>query len=175
MLGVQTQLLLYAAGLEPIFWCFALCHAAILSNIKPCSNGRLSPHVELFNSPPKLSNLRIFGSPIYRVDRRLTRRRPDSATKKGIWLGLHGTAEICTYMDITTKQFGYAHHYVVDELDLNKLPGDRTPAAQLLAGQPLPPDTLPLLQEQLLQVEPDISPWLTETLVNYHLDGVPAN
>jgi hypothetical protein len=122
-----------------------------------------------------VTSLRIFGSPIYRVDRRLTRRRPESATKKGIWLGLHGTADICVYMDITTKQFGYAHHYVVDELDLNKLPGDRTPAARLLAGQPLPPDTLPHLQEQLMTIEPDISPWLTDTLVNFHLDGLPSN
>jgi hypothetical protein len=142
MLGTQTQLLLCGAGLDPIFWCFALCHAATLSNIKPRTNGRSCPHIELFNSPPKVTSLRIFGSPIYRVDRRLTRRRPESATKKGIWLGLHGTADICVYMDINTKQFGYAHHYVVDELDLNKLPGDRTPAVRLLAGQPLPPDTL---------------------------------
>jgi hypothetical protein len=37
MLGTQTQLLLCAAGLDPIFWCFALCQAATLSNIKPQS------------------------------------------------------------------------------------------------------------------------------------------
>jgi hypothetical protein len=93
--------------------------------------------------------------------------------KKGIWLGLHGTAAICIYMDVNTKQFGYAHHYVVDELDLNKLPGDCNPAARLLAIQPLPTDTLPHLQEQLVQIEPGISPWLTHTLINYHLDGIP--
>jgi hypothetical protein len=128
-LGVQAQLLLYAAGLDPIFWCFALLHASTLSNIKPRADGRSSPHIELFNTPPNLTSLRIFGSPIYRVDRRVTRRRPDSATKKGIWLGLHGTAEICVYMDTTTKKFGYAHNYIVDKLDLNKLPGDQNPAA----------------------------------------------
>ena len=106
MLGQQTQLLLYAAGLESLFWCFALLHATTLSNIKPRADGRLSPHVELFHTAPNLTSLRIFGSPLYRVDRCLTRRRPDSATKKGIWLGLHGTAEICVYMDIFTKKFG---------------------------------------------------------------------
>jgi hypothetical protein len=77
-------------------------------------------------------------------------------------------------MDINTKQFGYTHHYVVDELDINKLPGDCTPAAHLLSGQPLPEDTLPNLQEQLMTVEPDISPWHTDTLVN-HLDDIPNN
>jgi hypothetical protein len=75
---------LYAAGLEPIFWCFALLHAMTLSNIKPRSEGRMSPHIELFNTPPNLTSLRIFGSPIYCVDRRVTHRCPDSATKKGI-------------------------------------------------------------------------------------------
>jgi hypothetical protein len=173
MLGVQAQLLLYAAGLEPIFWCFALLHATTLSNIKPRSDGRLSPHIELFNTPPNLTSLRIFGSPIYRVDRRVTRRRPDSATKKGIWLGLHGTAEICVYMDTMTRKFGYTHHYIVDELDLNQLPGDRNPAARLLAGHPLPTDITEDLKNSLLELEPDVSPWLTETLVNYHLDGMP--
>jgi hypothetical protein len=49
-------------------------------------------------------------------------------------------AEICVYMDTLTKKFGYTNHYIVDELDLNKLPGDRNPAACLLAGHPLPTD-----------------------------------
>jgi hypothetical protein len=174
MLGVQAQLLLYGAGLDPIFWCFALLHATTLSNIKPRAEGRLSPHMELFGTPPNLTSLRIFGSSIYRVDRRVTRRRPESATKKGIWLGLHGTAEICVFMDSLTKKFGYGHHYVVDELDLNKLPGDRNPAARILAGHPLPDNIQDQLKTELMTIEPDVSPWLTDTLVNYHIDGVPA-
>jgi hypothetical protein len=75
-----------------------------------------------------VSSLRIFGFPVYCIDHQVTCRRPDSATKKGIWLGLHGTAAICVYMDMITKKFGYAHHYVVDEFDMNKLPGDHNPA-----------------------------------------------
>jgi hypothetical protein len=43
-------------------------------------------------------------------------------------------------MDTLTKKFGYTNHYIVDELDLNKLPGDCNPAACLLAGHPLPTD-----------------------------------
>jgi hypothetical protein len=65
----QAQRLLYAAGLEPIFRCFALLHATTLSNIKPCSEGHMLPHIKLFNTPPNLTSLRIFGSPIYWVDR----------------------------------------------------------------------------------------------------------
>jgi hypothetical protein len=26
-----------------------------------------------------------------------------------------------------------------------------------------------------MQIEPNLSPWLTETLVDYHLDGLPNN
>jgi hypothetical protein len=124
MLGVQTQLLLYAAGLEPIFWCFTLLHAATLSNIQPCSDGRPSPHVELFKTPPNLTSLHIFGSPLYCVDRCVTHHCLDLATKKGMWLSLRGMAEMCVYMDTLTKMFRYCHHYIVHKLDLNKLPGD---------------------------------------------------
>jgi hypothetical protein len=173
VLGVQAQVLLYGAGLDPIFWCFALLHAATLSNIKPRSDGRVAPHVELYVTPPNLTSLRIFGSTIYRVDRRITRRRPESATKKGIWLGLHGTAAICVYMDSLTKRFGYAHHYIVDELELDQLPGDRSPAARLMAGHPLPENIAAQVKAELVTIEPDISPWLTDSLVNYHIDGVP--
>jgi hypothetical protein len=109
------------------------------------------------------------------VDCRLTRHHPGSATKKGIGLGLlHGTVEICVYMDTLTKHFSYAHHYIVDELDLNKLPGDRNPTAHLLAGHPLPPDMTTQIKNSLMEIEPDILPWLKETLVNYHMDGMPG-
>jgi hypothetical protein len=152
MLGIQMQLLLYAASLEPIFWCFALLHATTLSNIKPHPEGCMSPHVELFNTPPNLTSLRIFGSPIYCVDRCVTRCHPNFATKKGIWLGLHGTTEICGYMDTLTRKFGYAHHYIIDELDLNQLPGDCNPAARLLAGHPLPNAITEQLKTSLMEL-----------------------
>jgi hypothetical protein len=119
--------------------------------------------------------LRIFGSIVYQVDRRYTRRRPESATKKGIWLGLHGTPQICVFMDSLTKRFNYAHHYVVDELDLHKLPSDRSPAARMLAGDPIPADASDNIREELVKLEPDISPWLTDTLVSHHIPHYPPS
>jgi hypothetical protein len=77
-------------------------------------------------------------------------------------------------MDILTKNFGYAHHYVVNELNLNQLPGGQNPAAQLLARHPLPINITDQLKTSLMEVEPDISPWLMEILVNYHMDGMPG-
>jgi hypothetical protein len=75
-------------------------------------------------------------------------------------------------MDTHTKCFGYTHHYIVDEMDLNQLPGDRNPAARLLAGQPLPLDLMATLTASLLKIEPDTLPY---SLVNYHIDGTPRS
>jgi hypothetical protein len=43
-------------------------------------------------------------------------------------------------MDHLNKWINYGHHYIVDELDLHKLPSDHSPAACMLAGDPLPVD-----------------------------------
>jgi hypothetical protein len=77
-------------------------------------------------------------------------------------------------MDTLTKKFGDAHHYIKDEMDLNHLPGDCNPAAHLLAGHHLPSNIAEQLKTSLMAIKHDISPWLTETLVNYHLDGLPT-
>jgi hypothetical protein len=122
--GVTTQLLLGMLYMEVIFWCFALLHGVILLTVRPHSESGISPFEALFKKKANLSSLRIFGSTMYKVDRRLTRRRPDSATCACFWLGLHGTQAICNYMDSVTNSLGYAHHYAVDELDNATLPGD---------------------------------------------------
>jgi hypothetical protein len=96
--------------------------------------------------------IRIFGSLVYQVDRRYTRRRPDSATRKGIWLGLHGTPQICVFMDQLTNRFHYGHHNIIDEFDLHKLPSDRSPAARMLAGDPIPADAADTIQDDLAQL-----------------------
>jgi hypothetical protein len=173
VLGVQAQLLLCMSALDLIFWCFALLHGTLLLNLRPREGGRLCPFTEVFGTKAMIDALRIFGSLVYQVDRRYTRRRPESATKKGIWLGLHGTPQICVFMDSLTKRFNYGHHYIVDELDLHKLPNDRSPAARMLAGDPLPADATDTIHEALTQLEPDISPWLTDSLVNHHIPHLP--
>jgi hypothetical protein len=76
-------------------------------------------------------------------------------------------------MDQLTKRFNYGHHYVVDELDLHKLPSDRSPSARMLAGDPIPSDASDNIREELSRLEPDISPWLTDSLVNYHVPHCP--
>jgi hypothetical protein len=116
--GVTTQLLLGMANLKVVFWCFALLHGVILLNVRPNSESGNSPFEALFKKIPNLTSLRIFGSTMYKVDQRLTRRRPDSATRSCIWLGLHGTQAICNYMDQITNSLGYAHHYVITSLTL---------------------------------------------------------
>jgi hypothetical protein len=171
--GVTTQLLLGMSNLEVVFWCFALLHGVILLNVRPNSESGHSPFEALFKKTPNLTSLRIFGSTMYKVDRRLTRRRPDSATRSCVWLGLHGTQAICNYMDQITKSLGYAHHYVVDELDTATLPGDRGLAAKVLSGLTTDGPLTDLLRDDLLALEPDVSPWLSDTLVNHFVPALP--
>ena len=176
--GVQTQLLLYGSALDVVYWCFAILHATTLLNIRPRHDGRPSPHAMLFHNEPAknlLAAMRIFGSMIYKTDKRYTRRRPDSATIKGIWLGLHGTPQVCIYENFLTKQLGYAHHYVADELELHHLPGERSPAARFLAGEStLPTDSQKQLHDEIIRLEPDINPWLDDSLQSFHVEGTPT-
>jgi hypothetical protein len=74
-------------------------------------------------------------------------------------------------MESVTKSLGYAHHFVVDELDTATLPGDRGLAAKVLSGLTTDGPLTDLLQADILTLEPDVSPWLSDTLVNHF---VPA-
>jgi hypothetical protein len=171
--GVTTQCLLGMANLEVVFWCFALIHGVILLNVRPNSESGNSRFEALFKKIPNLKSLRIFGSTMYKVDQRLARRRPDSATRSCIWLGLDSTPAICNYMDQITKSLGYAHHYVIDELDTATLPGDRGLAAKVLSGFTTDGSLTDLLRDDFLALEPDVSPWLPDTLVNHFVPALP--
>jgi hypothetical protein len=76
-------------------------------------------------------------------------------------------------MDVITKSLGYAHHYVVDELDTATLPGDRGLAAKVLSGLTTDGPLTDLLQADILTLEPDVSPWLSDTLVNHFVPAIP--
>jgi hypothetical protein len=71
-------------------------------------------------------------------------------------------------MDQVTKSLGYAHHYVVDELNTATLPGDRSLAAKVLSGLTADGPISDLLCEDILSLEPDVSPWLSDPGVPYY-------
>jgi hypothetical protein len=172
--GVTTQLLLGMTNLEVIFWCFALLHGVILLNVRPHTDSGVSSFEALFKKKPNLTSLRIFGSTMYKgVDRCLTRLCPDSATRSCIWLGLYGTQAVCNYMDQVTKSLGYAQHYVINELDTATLPGDRSLAAKVLSSLSTDGPLSDLLREEIMSLEPDVSPWLSDTLVNHFVRALP--
>jgi hypothetical protein len=156
-----------------IFWCFALLHGVILLNIRPHSESGVSPFEALFKKKPNLTSLHIFGSTMYKVDRCLTRHRPDSATRSCIWLGLHGAQTVCNYMAQVTKSPGYAHHYVVDELDTATIPGDRSLAARVLSGHTTDGPLTDMLRDEIIALEADVSTWLSDSLVNHYVPGLP--
>jgi hypothetical protein len=106
----------------------------MLCNFRPRLETQISGHEALLKKKPNYSNLAIWGSPVYVVNRRLTRRRPESATITGRFLGYAGSHHIIVYKNDTSGVIQYAHHTAIDELDLKNLPGDRGPAAQFLSG-----------------------------------------
>jgi hypothetical protein len=77
-------------------------------------------------------------------------------------------------MDSVTKSLGYAHHYVIDELDTATLPGDRSLAAKVLSGLTTDGPLTDLLhQADIITLESDVSPWLSDTLVNHFVPALP--
>jgi hypothetical protein len=76
-------------------------------------------------------------------------------------------------MDQITKSLGYAHHYVVDELDTVTLPGDRGLAAKVLSGLTTDGPLTDLLRDDLLALEPDVAHRLSDTLVNHFVPALP--
>jgi hypothetical protein len=133
---------------------------------------KISSHEALFKDKPNYSNLAIWGLPVYVVNRRLTSRRPESATVTGRFLGCAGSDHIITDKSALTGAIQYAHHTAIDELDLQNLSGNRGPAAKFLSG--IVPDARHALElrQAIADLTPTLSPWLSNRLVNYH---VPYN
>jgi hypothetical protein len=165
----QAQICLYASGLDVEFWCFALSHAALLCKMRPRLETQISSHEAFLKKIPNYANLAIWGSPVYVVDWRLTRQRPESATITGRFLGYAESHQIIAYKDDVTGLIQYAHHTAINELDLKNLPGNQGPAAKFLTG--IIPDVRHELE--LLQAIPDLTPmlqpWLSNKLVSYHV------
>jgi hypothetical protein len=169
VLCVQAQICLFALVLEVTYWCFALSHAAMLCNFHPRRETNISSHEALLKKVPNYSNLAIWGLPVYVVNRRLTRRRPESATITGQVLGYAGSHHIIAFWNDINGAIKYAHHTAINELDLKSLPGDRGPAAQFLSG--IIPDARHELElrQVIADLTPTLEPWLQDHLVSYHV------
>jgi hypothetical protein len=103
------------------------------------------------------------------TDIRLTRRRPESATINGRFLGYAGSHHIIAYKNDVTGAIQYAHHTAIDELDLKNLPGNQGPAAKFLTG--IIPDSCHelKLRHAIADLTPMLEPWLSDNLVSYHV------
>jgi hypothetical protein len=72
-----------------------------------------------------------------------------------------------------TKSLGYTHHYVVDELNRATLLGDRSLDAKVLSRFTTDGHIADLLRDDSMPLEPDVSPWLSNTLVNHFVPAIP--
>jgi hypothetical protein len=169
----QTQLLLFAFGLDVFFWCFVIIYATLPVNLRPKSDGGPSSHQLLHKKVPSYANLFRFGLFVYLVNWRLTRRSPESATVLCRFLGPIGNTNIAMFYNVTTHQVGYARHCVIDELDLNLLPSDRSPAARVLAGIGADQDGHEPLRQAIIELTATLSPWISGSLAQYLIPTLP--
>jgi hypothetical protein len=85
------------------------------------------------------------------------------------FLGYAGSHHIIAYRNDTTGAIQYAHHTAIDELDLKNLPGNRGPAAKSLAGIVDDARNDLQLRQEISELTPTLSPWLTDSMVAHHV------
>lgn len=113
------QCLLFGGGRYPTFWCFALIHACLLLGLRTCSlrtrSNCITSHENNFGTKPSIDHLVVWNSLVYNVDRRPTRNRADSHTKKGYFLGYVGSMHLIMYLS-DNRYMLVAGHVKIDEL-----------------------------------------------------------
>ena len=104
----------------------------------------------------------IFGSPLHVKNRQSSRHKPESNTFIGTCVGFQGTAHVYQYIGHSGR-VQYAHHAVVNELCVLRLPSDRLPAAKALLDHPAGDQSVAThtmaLRHAIDDLTPSCSPW----------------
>ena len=174
LLGTTTQCLLYGGGRDVTFWCYAITHACLLQGLRTSHDG-MTTHERFFGVKPSLERLSVWNSRVYCVDRRPTRNRPDSYTRKGYFLGYLGCMHVITYLSDTGKVLG-ARNVEIDELQLDLPIKNRSPYAQFLSNQ----ENVDInhkqdLQKAISELIPDSSPWINAKLAQHFIEYISIN
>ena len=74
-----------------------------------------------------------------------------------------------------TKKLHYARHAVIDELQLDKLPQDRNPAARLLANDPIGANARSQLLDEIAELQVTSDRWVDNKLLQVHIPQVAHN
>ena len=126
--------LLVMGGQEPNYWCFAAPFFQTLENIRSRrKEDYRSNHAGIYGKEATYDHLCILFSMVYILVSRASHRRQDPLRRAtpGLFLGYQGTGRVLIYRD-EAKQIRYAHHAVIDELQVALDPAARSPAARLL-------------------------------------------
>ncbi|KAI5343142.1 hypothetical protein L3X38_011018 [Prunus dulcis] len=108
--------LLVPANLPGQFWYHAVAHAASLINFMPSiALGNQSPFQKLFDKPPPLQHLRVFGTAVYPYIRPFNEHKLQSRTVQCVFMGYsQGYKGVICY-NTTTHRFLLSRHVVHDE------------------------------------------------------------
>ena len=163
--------LLFAGGANVELWCFAIIYGMLLRNLRPSTSDSMCSHERLHGTPGNIAPLRIFNSTIHVMDRRVSRRRGDNITVRGSFVGFQGSFMVYVWLD-ETKKLHYSRHAVIDELQLDKLPQDRNPAARLLANDPIGANARSQLLDEIAELQVTSDRWVDNKLLQVHIPQV---
>ncbi len=140
-IAAQVRTMLYAAGLPPKFWPYALRYHEMIHNMIPHAGRDHSPHEICTGKRPDLRLLRIFGCRIYALPSKDRDNKLQVHANTGIFLGYKKSMRNAVYYDVDTKTIKTARHIAFDE------------AVRDTAD---PPPYVHYLRESKLEAEPDV-------------------
>ena len=114
-LARMMRSLLYAAGMGSQYWSYALRHSVYLKNRLPHTSLEYKTPYEIMNhTKPDLSQLRVFGSKVYYMDKP-RKKKLDKMDSIGRFMTYKGTEKIAYVIDDTTKKERITTHMSFDE------------------------------------------------------------
>jgi len=124
--SIRTSL--HTAGLDDIYWCFALMHSNFI-NMRWCRQGETTtPYEKWQNVKPSFNKLHIFGATLYIHDPWANKLTTNALS--GIFLGFGASTVVLYYLDPIKSTIKRTHHAKIDELQVGG--NDLTPGSRLV-------------------------------------------
>ena len=161
--GVRTML--YAAGLPPKFWPYALRHFVYIYNQVPHGNRKVAPVTICSDGKrrPNLSLLHVWGSRMYALPPGDRPEKAELHSKAGVFLGYHKTMKNAYYFDLTSRRIKDTPHVTFDEGYNDLSPDEAPPYVQFLRGT-LAPEAIDLSNTEY-DFTTSLSPFLNTVTV----------
>ena len=169
----SVRAMLFAAGLENKYWCFALMYHQFIKR-RWCNYPQLITPYELWHdTKPSFKTLHVFGATMYIHQHQ--RQKLDHTSRLGKFLGYGSSTAIKYYLDWKTRKIKRAHHARIDDFSTPCHQDDKHSPSSILL-QSFGHDNNHLIESkfQVPHVELTNSPFSYETLFSYNVE-LPAS